>query len=69
MRVDISHLVFEALCDADNHVLDDGANGAQTGDAFARAVVHFDEDHICLGPRETDREVVEVFHELACGMG
>jgi len=32
-------------------------------------VVHFDEDRIALGPRETDRQVVEVFDELACGMG
>jgi len=31
--------------------------------------VHFDEDRIALGPRETDRQVVEVFDELACGMG
>lgn len=66
MRVDVAHLVEEALGDAGNHVLDQGADGAQACDALAGAVVHLDKDDALLGLREANGKVTEVLDELAC---
>ena len=65
VRVHVPHLVLVALGDAGDHVVDDGADGAQAGDRFARAVVHFDGDGVALLVLERDGEVLEVFDEFA----
>lgn len=46
MCVDVAHLVLVALGDADDHVVDDAADGAEGSDGLARAVVQLDRDDI-----------------------
>lgn len=57
MCVDVSHLVLEALGHAHDHVVDDGADGAQSSDGLAGSVVHLDVDDILLWVREADGQV------------
>lgn len=66
MGVDVAHLVLEALGDTDDHVVDDGADGAQSGDILAVAVVDLDRDGVLGGVAEADSQVAEVSDELAC---
>ena len=65
MSVDVSHLVLKPLRDADDEVVDEGADGAQGGDALAVAVVHFDVDDIFRWVREADAQVAQVLAEFA----
>jgi hypothetical protein len=67
MGVDVTHLVLEALGDTDDHVLDDGLDGAESGDVLANAVVDLNGDDIALGVREGDGEVTKVLLKLAAG--
>jgi hypothetical protein len=67
MGVDVAHLVLEALGDADDHVLDDGLDGAEGGDVLANAVVDLNGDDIALGVCEGDSEVTKVLGQLAAG--
>jgi hypothetical protein len=64
MGVDVAHLVREALGDASNHVADKSANGAESGNILAVAVVHLNVDDVLLGVREADIDVTEVLGEL-----
>ena len=64
MGVDVTHLVLEALGDADHHVLDDGLDGAEGGDVLANAVVDLNGDDIALGVCEGDGEVTKVLDQL-----
>ena len=66
MRVDVAHLVLEALRDTGNQVLDDRANRAEGGDVLAVAVVDLDGDLVLLGLGEGDGKVTEVLDELPC---
>jgi hypothetical protein len=68
MRVDVSHFIFEALRDADNQVVDDGADGAEGSDIFAVAVVDLNRDLVLLGLTKVDSQVTEVLAELSCFM-
>ena len=65
MGVDVAHLVEEALGDADDHVVDEGADGAEGCDVLARAMVELDLDEILLGVGEGDCEMAQVLSELA----
>ena len=65
--VDVAHLVLEALGDADDEVVDEGADGAQCCHVFAGAVVHFDPDDVLLRVREADAEMAQVLGEFASG--
>lgn len=67
MGVDVAHLVLEALGDADDHVVDQGADGAERSDILACAVVQLDVDETLLGVGEVDGQMGEVFDELAAG--
>lgn len=67
MGVDVAHLVLEALGDTDDHVVDDGADGAQSGDVVTLAMVNLDGDDALLGLAEVDGDVAEVLDELASG--
>ena len=67
VSVDISHLVLESFRHADDEVVDDGADCAESCDGFAAAVVHFDVDDGFAGVGEADGQVVEVFGEFAAG--
>jgi len=66
MCVDISHLVLEALCDTDDHVVDEGSDGSEGSDILSGAVVEFNVDNILLGVREVDCQVAEVLGEFTC---
>lgn len=65
MCVDVAHLVLVALGDTDDHVVDDGADGAEGSDILARAVVELDVDLVLCWVGEGDRKVTEVLGELA----
>lgn len=65
MGVDITHLVFETLRHADDEVVDDGADGAQGGDVFAGAVVHFDVDDVLFRVAEAHAQVAQVLRQFA----
>lgn len=67
MRVDVAHLILEALGDADDQVVDDGPYCPQGGDTLAGAVVDFDRDYILLGQGEVDADVAQVLGKLASG--
>lgn len=65
MGVDVSHLVPITLCDADDEVLDDGLDSAESSDIFAAAVVDLDRDNVFLGEGEADGKVGEIFCQFA----
>jgi hypothetical protein len=65
MCVDVSHLILEALGNANDQVVDDGSDGSEGSNVLSRAVVEFDVDHIFLGVGEVDGQVVQVLRELA----
>jgi len=67
MGVDVAHLVLEALGDTDNQVLNQGADGAETGNGLAGAVVDGDGNDILLGLGEANGHVAKVLDELAAG--
>lgn len=67
MGVDVSQLVLVALGNTDDHVVDQGANGAESGHILAGAVVQLDVDALRLRVRESDSQVTEVLDELATG--
>lgn len=46
MGVDVTHLVLVALGDADDHVVDKGADSAESSDILAVAVVELDVDDV-----------------------
>lgn len=63
MGVDVTHLVLEALGDTDDHVVDQGADGAEGGNVLASTVVELDVDDIALWVGEVDCQVGEVLLE------
>jgi len=66
MCVDVAHLVFESLRNADDQVVDEGADGAESCDVLPGAVVQLDIDDILLGVGKVDGQVVEILGEFAC---
>ena len=64
MGIDVSHLVLEALRNANNQVVDQGSDCAESSDILAGAVVEFNVDDILLGVREVDCQMAEVLTEL-----
>lgn len=66
MGVDVSHLVFESLCDADDQVVDDAFDGAEGSDVLASAVVEFDVDGRFGRAGETDGKMGHVLDQFAC---
>lgn len=68
MGVDVSHLVLEALGDADDQVVDDGPHRPERSDILARAVVDLNTDNVLLGPREAHGHVVKVLDEFSCAL-
>ena len=66
MGVDVAHLVLEALGDTDDHVVDQGADGAESGNVLASTVVELDVDDIALWVGEVDCQVGEVLLENTC---
>jgi hypothetical protein len=65
MCVDVSHLVLEALGDANDQVVDEGSDSSEGSNVLSRAVVEFDVDDILLWAREVNGQVVQVLRELA----
>jgi len=60
MGIDVSHLVFETLRDADNQVVDQGSDCAESSNILAGAVVELNVDDVLLGVREVHCEMAEV---------
>ena len=67
MGVDVAHLVLETLGDTNDHVVDDGADGAQSGDVLTLAMVNLNGNNALLGLTKVDGDVAEVLDELASG--
>lgn len=65
MGVDVSHLVLEAFRDADDQVVDEGADGSEGGDGLADTMVDVDGDDVLLGRRKADGDVGQVLDQLA----
>lgn len=66
MGIDVAHLVLEALGNADDHVVDQGADGTESGDILAGTVVKLDVDDILLWVGEVHCKMGQVLGELAC---
>lgn len=67
MGIDVAHLVLEALGDTDDQVVDDGADGTESGNVLAVAMVNLETDDALLDDGEVDGDVAEVLNELATG--
>lgn len=67
MGIDVTHLVLEALGDADDQVVDEGPDGTESGNILTVAVVDLDTDQVLLDDGEVDRKMAEVLGELASG--
>jgi hypothetical protein len=67
VSVDVTHLVLEALGDANDEVVEDRPDGAECGNVLAAAVVDLDADDVLLEDREVDGNVAQVLGELAAG--
>jgi hypothetical protein len=67
MGIDVSHLVFEALRDTDNQVVNQGSDCAESSDILASAVVQLNIDDVFLWVRKIHREMTEVLAKLAFG--
>lgn len=65
MGVDVSHLVLEALGNTDDQVVDEGADGSESGNGLADAMVDVDGDDVLLWRGEGDGDVREVLDQLA----
>ena len=52
MGVDVSHLVLVALCDTNDHVVDESADGAQSSDVLSVSVVQLNLDDVLGKVRE-----------------
>lgn len=65
MSVYVSHLVFEALGDTDDQVVDERSDSSEGSDIFARAVVQLDVDDVLLWVGEGNSDVAEILCELA----
>lgn len=63
MGIDVTHLVLEALGDTDDHVVDQGADGTESGDILAGTVVELNVDEVGLWVGEVDCQVGEVLLE------
>ena len=46
MGVDVSHLVFEAFRDTDDHVVDEGLDGSESSDVLSGAMVEIDDNGV-----------------------
>lgn len=68
MGVDVAHLVLEALGDTDDHVVDEGADGTESGDILTGTVVNLETDDVGLDLGEVHGDVAEVLRELACSI-
>lgn len=65
MCVHISHLVLVTLGDANDQVVDESADGSESGDVLAVAVVEFDVDDVLRWVREGNRQMTQVLRELS----
>lgn len=69
MGIDKSHLVLEPLRDADNQVVNQSSDCAESSDILAGAVMELNVYDVLLRMREVHREMAEVLAELAFGSG
>lgn len=65
MGIDISHLILEALRNADNQVVDEGFDGSQRCNILAGTMMQFDIDDVFRRMGEADRKMSQVLRKLA----
>jgi hypothetical protein len=65
MGVDVAHLVLETLGDANDQVVDEGADGSECGDIFSVAVVDLDADDVLGRVGKVNGQMAQVLRELA----
>lgn len=66
MGVHIAHLVLEALGHANDQVVDQRPDRAESGDILAAAVVDLDLDNVLFRQGEVDGDVAQVLGKLSC---
>lgn len=66
MGIDVAHLIFEATSDADDQVVDEGADGSEGGNGLTGTMVDLDGEQALLGHSEGDGDVGEVLDKFAC---
>lgn len=65
MGVYVAHLVLVTLDNTRDQVVDEGADGSESGDVLAGTVVDLDADDVLGGLGEADGQVAQVFGKLA----
>lgn len=65
MCVDVSHLVFEALSDTNDQIVDEGSDCAESCNVLSCAVVKLDLDNVLARAGEVDSQVGEVLDKLS----
>lgn len=65
MGIDISHLILEALRNADNQVVDEGFDGSERCNILAGTMMQFDIDDVFRRMGEADRKMSQVLRKLA----
>lgn len=65
MGIDISHLILEALRNADDQVVDDGFDGSECCNVLAGTMMQFDNDDVFGRMGEADRKMGQVLRKLA----
>lgn len=67
VSVDVAHLVLEAFGDANDHVVDQGADGANGGHVLAAAVVDGEPELVLGDELDFNVQVAQVLGEFATG--
>lgn len=65
MGIDVSHLILEALRNADNQVVDEGFDGSERCNILAGTMMEFDIDDVFRRMGEADRKMSQVLRKLA----
>lgn len=68
MCINITHLITEAFCYSNNHIVDDCSDGAEGRDIFSATMVELNVDDVLLWVGKGDRKVSQVFGEFACAI-
>jgi hypothetical protein len=65
MGVYVAHLVLETLGDANDQVVNEGADSSEGSDILSGAVVDLDADNVLLGVGEVDGQMAQILRQDA----
>jgi len=65
MSIDVSHLVLVSFCDTNNQVVNECANGPESSNILAIAMVQLDVNDVFRRVRERDSKMTKVLGEFA----